>query len=208
VKVAIIGGTGKMGVGLAQQLSKSHSVLIASRDPARASDAANMIPGAKGTDYSTAASECDVAIIALPYSAIGLVAPLAGPLAGKLVISMVNPLKLEGGIRVYGLERGSAAQELATSLPKSRVATAFNNIPTGFFKTQEMVRVDVLVAADDEQTYEETASLVRSIPNLRPLHIGPLSEAEAVERLTPVVLNLAKINGTGSLSTRFVSQKD
>ncbi len=197
-----------MGAGLAQQLAKSHKVIIASRDPAKAEEAAAKISGVKGTDYMTAATECEVAIIALPYSAIGSVGPLAGPLAGKLVISIINPLQLEGGILVYGLQSGSAAQELAAKLPNSHVATAFNNIPAGFFKKQEMIRVDVLVAADSAQTFEEAASLVRSIPNLRPLHAGPLSEAEAVERITPVVLNLAKINGTGSLTTRFVSQKD
>jgi NADPH-dependent F420 reductase len=208
VKVAIIGGTGKMGMVLAEQLSRSHTVLIGSRDAARAREVSAKIPGAKGADNSAAAAECDAAIVALQYSAIGSVAPLAGALSGKLVISTVNPLKVEGGILAFGLQKGSAAQELAAMLPKSRVATAFNNIPVAFFKQREMIRVDVLVAADGAETFEEAASLVRSIPHLRPLHAGPLSEAEAVERITPVVLNLAKLNGTGSLTTRFVSRQD
>ncbi|MFI5404731.1 MAG: NADPH-dependent F420 reductase [Candidatus Gagatemarchaeaceae archaeon] len=208
MKVAIFGGTGKIGMGLAEQLSKSHSILIASRDPAKARAAAARVSGATGADYLTAAAECEVAIAALPYSAIGSVTPLASPLAGKVVISIINPIRVEGGVLVFGLEGGSAAQELAAKLSKSRVATAFNNIPVAFFRREEMVRLDVLIAADSPQTFDEAASLVRSIPNLRPLHAGPLSEAGSVERITPVVLNLAKMNGTGSLAPRFVSEKD
>ncbi len=197
-----------MGGELAQQLAKSHRVIIASRDPARAKEAASKIPGAKGTDYSTAAGECDAAIFAIPYSAIDSVAPLAEALSGKLAVSMINPMKLENGRLVYGLEKGSAAEELSARLPKSRVSTAFNNITSGFFKKTEIARLDVLVAADSKQIFDETAVLVKSIPNLRPLHAGPLSEAQSVERITPLILNLAKINGTGSLATRFVSQRE
>lgn len=208
MKVAIIGGTGSMGSGLALQLSKSHQIIIGSRDAARAKEAASKIHGAKGSDYATAATECDAAIIAVPYSAIDSVSSLAIPLAGKLVISIINPMKRQSGILVYSLEKGSAAQELAARLPKSRIATAFNNITAGFFKKEEIARLDILVAADAPQTFEEAAAIVRSIPNLRPLHAGPLSEAQAVERVTPLILNLAKINGTGSLATRFVSQRE
>jgi predicted dinucleotide-binding enzyme len=63
------------------------------------------------------------------------------------------------------------------------------------------------VAADSKEVFEETATLVRSIPNLRPLYVGPLSQAHVVERMTALVLNLAKLNGTGSLALRFVSKK-
>ncbi len=208
MKVAVIGGTGSIGGGLAQQLSKNHEIIIGSREPAKAKEAAARIPGAKGTDYLTAARECDAAIFAIPYSAIDVAAPLAGPLAGKLAISTINPMKFENGILLYGLESGSAAEALAARLPKSRVSTAFNNITAGFFKKTEIARLDTLVAADTKQTFEETAALVKSIPNLRPLHAGPLSEAQSVERITPLILNLAKINSTGSLATRFVSQRE
>jgi 8-hydroxy-5-deazaflavin:NADPH oxidoreductase len=208
MKIAIIGGTGKMGSGLAEQLAKSHEVIIGSRDAERAKHAAAKIPGAKGAGYASAAKECDAAIVIVPYPAIESLGALAEPLAGKLVVSTVNPMTFENGMLSYGLKDGSAAQALAALLPNSRVATAFNNITFGFFKKAETPRLDVLVAADTSQTFEETAAIVKSIPNLRPLHVGPLSEAQSVERITPLILNLAKINGTGSLATRFVSQRE
>ncbi|MGP8125809.1 MAG: NADPH-dependent F420 reductase [Nitrososphaerales archaeon] len=208
MKIAIIGGTGSMGRGLGDQLAKIHEVIIGSRDPAKAKAAAAAIGRARGAGNSTAARECDAAIIAVPYSAIDSLSSLADELSGKLVISIINPMKSENGILLYGLERGSAAEALAARLPRSRVATAFNNITAGFFKKPEVSRLDVVVAADSKKTFYETASIVKSIPNLRPLYAGPLSEAQTVERITPLMLNLARMNKTGSLATRFVSQRE
>jgi hypothetical protein len=208
VKIAIIGGTGSMGRGLGEQLAESHEVIIGSRDPAKAKSTAARIRGARGSDYSTAARECDAAIVAIPFSAIDSMSSLANEFSGKLVVSIINPMKLEREMLLYGLERGSAAEMLAARLPKSRVATAFNNITSAFFSMPDTPRLDVIVAADSKQTFHEAASIVKSIPNLRPLYAGPLSEAQTVERITPLILNLARLNRTGSLGTRFVSQRE
>jgi 8-hydroxy-5-deazaflavin:NADPH oxidoreductase len=208
VRVAVLGGTGAMGGAVAKQLSKNNLVVIGSRDPARAEEAARGIKGATGADYATATKGAEVAVFAIPYSAIGEAAALAGELKGKLVISMFNPLKLEGGLLHYSLEKGSAAEELAALLPGSRVATAFNNVPSRMFEMDEPVPSDILVAADTQETFNEAAELIRSVPNLRPLYVGPLSQARMVERVTALVLNLAKLNKTGALATRFVSRKD
>jgi len=207
VKIAIIGGTGSMGRGLSEQLVKTHEVIIGSRDLGKARAAAAAIDGVRGSDYSTAARECDSAIVAIPFAAIQSMAPLSNELSGKLVMSIINPMKFRNGMFQYGLEKGSAAETLAASLPKSRVATAFNNITSGFFGKKDTPRLDVIVAADSKATFDEVASIVKSIPNLRPLYAGALSEAQAVERITPLMLNLARLNNTGSLATNFVSQR-
>jgi NADPH-dependent F420 reductase len=207
VKVAVLGGTGKMGRAIAKQLAKGNEVIIGSRDPARAREAAKGLPGAVGMDYAGASREADVVAVAVPDSVIGTMAQLAKALSGKLVISMVNPLRLESGVLHHGRESGSAAEELAGLLPWSRVATAFNSIPAGFFDMDEVVPIDVLVAADTKETYEEAAGGGRIIPNLRPLYAGPLSQARTIEAITALVLNLAKLNGTGALTTKFVSRK-
>ena len=207
MKIAIFGGTGSMGQGLAALLSKSHEVLIASRDPGKARQVAAAVAGATGTDYGTAAEGCEAAVVAIPFSALGSLSPIAGALTGKLVISMVNPLKTEGGVFRYALERGSAAESLGTVLPNSRVATAFNNIPSSFFSGPGPQTLDVVVCADTRATYDEAAVIVRSIPNLRPLYGGPLRVAADVERITPLILNLAKWNAMGSIAPRFVSRE-
>lgn len=207
MKVAIIGGTGRMGKALAAHLAKKNQVIIGSRDVGKAKETAARIKGATGGDYIQASREADAAVFAIPYSAIGFAAGLAEGLSGKLVISLINPLRMEGGRLHFALSEGSAAEELAKLLPGSRVATGFNNISSLFLEEEEVVPIDVLVAADSRETYEQAADVVRSIPNLRPLYAGPLSEAGIVERITPLVLNLAKLNGTGSLTTKFVSRR-
>lgn len=204
MKVAVMGGTGKMGGAIARALSKKHQVIIGSRERARAQEAAKRIPGVTGADYLSAAVECDIAVFAIPFSAMGEASWLAVALSGKLVVSTMNPLKREGDVMVYPLEKGSAAETLAGLLPRSRVATAFNNIPETLLDAGEHSTVDILVAASSKSAYEETAGLVSSIPGLRPLYAGPLSNARLVELLTLLELNVVRLNGTGRLSPRFV----
>ncbi|MDG6981539.1 MAG: NAD(P)-binding domain-containing protein [Nitrososphaerota archaeon] len=204
MKVAVLGGTGVMGKAIAKQLSRSNQVIIGSRDPIRAREAARSIAGAEGLGYLEAVQKADVVVFVIPYSALGEAARLSGPASGKLVISVINPLKMEGGLFKFAKEDGSAAEELALLLPGSRVATAFNNVSSLFFEQDQVVPMDILVAADSKETYQETAKLIRGIPNLRPLYAGPLSEARTIERITPLILNLSRLNKTRSLATRFV----
>ena len=207
MKVAVLGGTGDMGSAVAKRLAKSNTVVIGSRDAARAEEAAHGIEGASGDDYDGASRDCEVAIVAVPFSATDVMGSLSEALAGKLVVSMVNPLKMEGSLLRFALETGSAAERIAAMLPKSGVSTAFNNLPSGMLEGDSPVEADVLVAASSKEAYDKTAALVRSVRNLRPLYAGPLSQAQIVERITPLVLNLAKLNATPSLAPRFVSRK-
>ena len=207
MKVAVIGGSGAMGRALARHLSREHEVIIGSRDPSRAAAAAAGIGGASGADYKSASRAADAVIFSIPYEAMGLVADLAGEASSKLAISVINPMKMEGGLLRYALKDGSAAEELARILPHSRVATAFNNVPSGFLKDEVVPPVDILVAADSKETYQEAAKLVASIREMRPLYVGPLAEARTVEEITPLVLNLANLNGTKALTTRFVTRR-
>jgi len=207
MKVAIIGGTGKMGIALGVELSTINDVIIGSRDAARGRAAAARIKGAEGMDYHGASNAADIVIFAIPYRAIGSVAELADDVSGKLLISLINPMEAEGGLLRYSAQGTSAAEELAGTLRGGRVATAFNNVPAGFFGKDATPQVDVLVAADTKETYEQAAALVRQVRGMRPLYAGPLFQARIVESITPLVLNLAKLNGTGSLTTRFVTKR-
>lgn len=207
MKIAVVGGTGAMGKALARHLSREHDVIIGSRDRSRAAAAAAGIRGAAGSDYEGASKAADVVIVTVPYEAMGHLAGLAGEVSSKLVISVVNPIKSDGGLLKYAPEGASAAEELARMLPQSRVATAFNNVPSGFLKHEPVPPVDILVAADSRETYVEVAKLVASIREMRPLYVGPLSEARLVEAITPMVLNLAGLNGMKALATRFVTLK-
>lgn len=207
MRVAILGGTGRMGRALAKHLARNNQVIIGSRDPLKAKEVAKRIIGVKGADYVQASREADAVIISIPYSSIGSIVELAKELEGKLVISLINPLKVEDGLLQPSLKTGSAAEELASELPRSRVATAFNNVSSLFFEREDVVPIGILIAADSRETFEAAAELVRSIPNLRPLYAGPLSQARMVEGVTALVLNLARLNGTASMTTKFTSKK-
>jgi NADPH-dependent F420 reductase len=167
--------------------------------------AARQIPGIRGLHNTDAALWCDGAIVAIPYGAMESLRELADPLAGKLVISILNPVKRSRKVREYPLSGLSAAESIASLLPRSAVATAFNNIPVTYFSRESEMEADVLVAADSHEVYERTAELVRCIPRLRPLYVGPLSLASSVERLTVLLLNAAALNGMSGLSVRLVS---
>ncbi len=194
-----------MGAGLAAHLSRTHKVRIGSRSRVKAMAAASSIPGVEGDEDSAVASWCDAAIVSVPFSAIGSLSAFAEQLSGKLVMSIINPMKREGDLLQYASDSGSAAGAVASALPGSRVATAFNNVPVAFFKKPSDQEVDVLVAADSRSTFEEAADIINSLPRMRPLYVGTLSQAESVERLTVMVLNAAKLNGGSRFSVRFVS---
>jgi len=204
MKVAIIGGTGKLGVGLARQLKGNHEVYIGSRDKEKAQGAADSVSGVIGGESLSVASLCDAAILTIPFAAVASLAHFEGALAGKLVISPIVPMKVENGTFYYDGRQGSAAEAVASRLPRSRVAAALHTLPAGFLGRSEKLDVDVLVAADDRKTYQEAAGIVGSIGKVRPLYAGPLSAASSVERLTPLLLNLARQNGIKTPSVRFV----
>ena len=132
---------------------------------------------------------------------------MAGDLSGKLVISMINSLKAEGGVLRPALDSGSAAEELAQLLPGARIATAFTSVPVALLHGDVVPPVDILVAADSKETYEDAAKLVKEVREVRPLYAGPLDKAAVVEAVPAQVLNLAKLNGTGALTTKFVTRK-
>jgi NADPH-dependent F420 reductase len=207
MKVAILGGTGLMGSGLAVQLSKRNEVRIGSRSIEKARAVAAKIAGVEGESNESAARWCEAAVVAVPFDAIGSLRGLANALSGKLVISVINPIRREGGLLRYASEGPSAAELVAAALPRSSVATAFNNVPVAFFRKPYGQELDILVATDSKETYEKTATLVRSVPRLRPFYVGPLAQAGSVERLTVIILNAAILSGGSGFGVKLASEQ-
>jgi NADPH-dependent F420 reductase len=210
-KIAVLGGTGDLGFGLAVRLSKAYSVAIGSRDPDRAAAAA-----AKGTAMSRvrieakaneeAARWCDTAILAVPeLPSPDFLASLAPSLMEKLVISPIVPMVVTNGIFSVALNADSAAERVSRALPGSRVAAAFHTVPAPkLAQLDEELAYDVLVTADTREVYAEAAAVVSSVGKLRPLYAGPLSATRLVEAITPALLNASKLNGLKSPSIRLV----
>jgi NADPH-dependent F420 reductase len=198
VVIAILGGTGDQGRGLARRFALAgHQVIIGSRRAERAAAAAAElgVPGVEGADNATAASQGDVVIVAVPWEGHReLLAGLAGELAGKIVVDCVNPVGFDKqGAYPLPVAEGSAAQQAAEVLPGSRVVGAFHHVSAVLLLDPEVAEMDldVLVLGDDRQATDLVQALAARIPGLRGVYAGRLRNCGQIEGLTA---NLISIN--------------
>jgi 8-hydroxy-5-deazaflavin:NADPH oxidoreductase len=196
--IAILGGTGHEGRGLARRLAMAgHRVVIGSRDAGRAAAAASGLGGdlLSGRVNHEAAAEADVVIAAVPWAGHReVLAALAGPLAGKVVIDCVNPLGFDShGAYPLRVPEGSAAEQAAAVLPDSTVVGAFHHVPAGLLldPAVETVDMDVLVLGDVRAATDLVIALAGEIPGMRGVYGGRLRNCGQVEALTA---NLVSIN--------------
>jgi NADPH-dependent F420 reductase len=142
-----------------------------------------------------AAREADIVIVAVPYQGHrDLLASLAGPLAGKIVIDCVNPLGFDHrGAFPLPVPEGSAAQQAAEVLPDSRVVGAFHHVSAVVLLDPEIetVDLDVMVLGEDREATDLVQALAARIPGVRGVYAGRLRNCGQVEALT---CNLVSIN--------------
>jgi 8-hydroxy-5-deazaflavin:NADPH oxidoreductase len=203
--IALIGGTGAEGRGLATRFALAgHRVIIGSRDAARAAGAAAEIakllttaarpgsPQLAGADNLDAASQADVAVIVLPYEAHGTtLASLAGALAGKVVVDAVAPVRFERGPRPIDVPEGSAAQQAAVLLPGSRVIGAFQTVAATTLQDPDApIDEDVLLTGDDAEAKALVRTLVEGIVGARAVDAGPLRYSRFVEGITVLLIGI------------------
>jgi 8-hydroxy-5-deazaflavin:NADPH oxidoreductase len=208
--VAIVGGTGDLGMGLAVRLANKHHVVIGSRDAARAQEAAAKVAAlcgaaVTGNTNDEAAEGCELAILAIPdLPSDEALLSLKPRLAGKLVISPIVAMAFRDGSFFPTLESGSAAEKVASAL-QTRVAGAFHTVPAArLLEVGGKLDYDVLVTADTGDVYAEAAALISSIEGLRPLYAGALRNSRMVEGITPTLLNIGKLNKIRSPSIKVV----
>ena len=197
--IGILGGTGDQGRGLARRLAMAgHSVIIGSRDAARATAAASDLGGGRllaGAVNQEAAGHADVVIAAMPWEGHqDLLASLAGPLAGKIVVDCVNPMGFDSrGAYPIRVPEGSAAEQAAAVLPDSTVVGAFHHVSATVLLDPgvDKIELDVLVLGDDRPATDLVAALADRIPGMRGVYGGRLRNCGQVEALTA---NLIAIN--------------
>jgi NADPH-dependent F420 reductase len=199
--VAVLGGTGPQGRGLARRFSQAGiPVVLGSRSAERAAETATELGDAtggtvSGTDNATAAGQGDVVVVAVPWDGHAeLLRDLASQLAGKVVVDCVNPLGFDKqGAYPLPVEEGSAAQQAAALLPDSTVVGAFHNVSAVLLDDPEVssVDTDVLVLGDDRDATELVQALASVVPGMRGVYGGRLRNCHQVEALTA---NLISIN--------------
>ena len=200
--IAILGGTGDQGRGLARRFALAgHQVLIGSRRAERAEAAARQLGhGVRGLANAAAAREADVVIAAVPWEGHGeLLSALAGELAGKIVVDCVNPMGFDKRgayalpVAEGGPAEGSAAEQAAALLPGSRVVAAFHHVSAVLLLDPEVdaMDLDVLVLGDDREATDLVQALAARIPGVRGVYAGRLRNCGQIEALTA---NLVSVN--------------
>jgi NADPH-dependent F420 reductase len=195
--VAVLGGTGPQGRGLARRFAAAGvPVVIGSRSAERAEAAARELPGGvRGADNAGAAKAGDLVVVAVPWDGHGeLLTSLKAELAGKVVVDCVNPLGFDKqGAYALPVEEGSAAQQAQAILSDSTVVGAFHNVSAVKLEDPEVesVDTDVLVLGDVREATDLVQDLAGLIPGVRGVYGGRLRNAHQVEALTA---NLISVN--------------
>ena len=210
-KIAVIGGTGDLGFGLALRWSMAGAqVFIGSRDEKKAQgaaervketvDAAGTPSGPKllvsGCENSQAAAQASVVVMAVPFPAqAAILNSIKGSLKDAVLVDTTVPLAATVGgkpTRLLGIWQGSAAeQSRELTPPGTPVLAAFHNLSAEALHDLSVTPdCDILVCGDDEAAKKTLFPLVRLIPGLRPIDAGPLEMARIVESMTALLISV------------------
>ncbi len=212
--IAILGGTGAQGHGLALRWARAgETIIIGSREAQRAGEAARKIadaagPAAKvsGMENSAACGSTDVCVLTVPFeSQAGLLKQLKPAFKpGTILIDATVPLAASVGgrpSRVLGVWQGSAAQQTAELVPKDvSVVAAFHNISADLLSGEGPVDCDAIICSDDEIARKTASELATKIPGVRAIDGGKLENARIVEQITALLIAINirhKTHGAG-----------
>ena len=191
--IAVLGGTGAEGSGLAFRWARAgYKVIIGSRDAARAEEAAAAVgeAGMSGADNETAARACDIAVLTVPFAAQrDTLAQVRAELQGKILIDVTVPLAPPRVSQVQLPAEGSAAQLAQSTLGDGvKVVSAFQSVSAHYLKDPDYkIDCDVLVCGDEKEAREATITLADAA-GMTGIHAGPLANAAASEALTSVLI--------------------
>jgi NADPH-dependent F420 reductase len=201
--IAILGGTGDQGLGLALRFARAgRPVVIGSRKEDRASAAAaevrKAVAGADvvGLENAEATRRAEIVILSVPFEhAAPTVKALKGVLVpGQILVSMGVPLATaigDGAVRTLGVWQGSCAELVDSMVPDGvSVVSAFQNVAS--HRLQDLahdVECDVIVSGA-KVPRERVMELCRLIPGMRAIDGGPLANARFVEGFTALLIGL------------------
>ena len=209
--LAIIGGTGALGTGLAIRWANAgYPVVLGSRTREKAAEAAlrietrNDAPPVRGEDNRGAASTGDIVVVAVPYASHdAILDEIKDAVAGKIVVDAVVPL-VPPKVSVVQMPReGSAAQLAQKRLGDSvRVVSAFHNVAAAKLAAGGPVDCDVLVFGDDRTARDMVIDLADAA-GTRGIDGGALANAAAAEALTSVLIAINRRYKVGSAGIRI-----
>ncbi|MCG2829157.1 NADPH-dependent F420 reductase [Methanothermobacter sp. K4] len=206
MKIAVLGGTGDQGLGIALRLALAgEEVIIGSRDTEKAVSAAQKVLEiaerddlkVRGATNAEAAEEAEVAILTVPLQAqMATLGSVKEAIKGKVLIDATVPIdSCLGGsaVQYIDLWDGSAAERAARFLEDqgTRVAAAFNNISaSALLDITGPVDCDCLIASDHRDALDIASELAEKIDGVRAIDCGGLENARVIEKITPLLINL------------------
>ncbi|HZR58357.1 MAG TPA: NADPH-dependent F420 reductase [Terriglobales bacterium] len=201
--IAIIGGTGPEGLGLAKRWAQaSETVIIGSRDAARAQESAHKIkakfPAANisGLENAAACAAAELLVLTVPFEGHAALLKHLKPSIrpGSILIDTTVPLAASVGgrpSRTLGVWQGSAAQQAAELVPADvTVVAAFHNTSADVLNGDEKVDCDVIVCSDDSKATQLIRALAARIPGVRAIDGGKLENARILENITALLIGL------------------
>jgi 8-hydroxy-5-deazaflavin:NADPH oxidoreductase len=210
--IAILGGTGPAGMGLALRWARAgEAVIIGSRDARRAQEAADSInekikaqvinqdraqAGISGMENSAACAAAEILVLTVPFEGQAALLKQLKPAirSGSILIDATVPLAASVGgraSRTLGVWQGSAAQQAAELVPKGvRVAAAFHNLSAELLNGDADIDCDVMVCSDDAEALLLTRDLAAKIPGVRAIDGGKLENARILEQITALLIGL------------------
>lgn len=204
MKIAILGGSGRMGSGLARMFARAgHEVILGSRDPAKAQRAAERIrrelgaAGVSGAALDEAAQVGELVVLAVPFSAAGpLLKRLAAALEGKVVVDITNPF---GAVP----PSTSGSEEHQKTLGRrSKIVAAFK---TNFAETlgqslQGTIVRDVFLCGGDRKAKRTVMDLIAQT-GFRPVDCGELEAARILDQMVPLMIEIDERYGNKRTSS-------
>jgi len=216
IKIAVLGGTGKEGSGLALRWAAAgYDVTLGSRELEKAQRAAAELNAALGKDMTRgttnrdAAAQADIIVMTVPYAAHAATAEsVKDVVQGKVFVDVTVPLDPANVRRVKMPPAGSAAMEAQQLLGEAvRVVAAFQNISAEHLKSLDHeIECDVLVCGNDKDAKQQVIELARAA-RMTAWDAGPIENAMVVEGLTSVLINLNikhKVKAAGLRITGFL----
>ncbi len=219
--IAVIGGTGPAGTGLALRWARAgEAVIIGSRDAARAQQTAEAIrqraranAQVSGMENSAACAASDLLVLTVPFEGQAALLKQLKPAMrpGSVLIDATVPLAASVGgraSRTIGVWQGSAAQQTAELVPKGvSVVAAFQNVSAEVLNGDEDIDCDVIVCSDDPQATQIAIELATKIARVRAIDGGKLENARIVEQITALLIGL-NIRHKGTSGIRITGLPD
>ncbi len=202
MKIAIVGGTGPQGCGLALRWARAGiEVLVGSRDPKRGKEIGNELKESAGDVTGTIAGmgneeavegSDEIVVLAVPYSAHSrTITSLKSRLGGKILLDLVVPLAEKNAKKVEMPKEGSATEEAQVLLGETvSVVGALHNVSAAILADLDRpINCDVLVCGDNRAAKDRVIALIERL-EVRVFNAGLAESARAVEAMTAILIRL------------------